>query len=112
MFWDNFERICHERDTNPTRVLKQLNLSPSKITLWKGGSLPKQEILKILAETLNCRVEDFFSDDESLREPVKPENEDEHEIIEFYRYLPREEKHKFMARMYAYRDEIEKRLKK
>ena len=111
MFWDNFERICKERDTTTSRVLKELNLSPSKRTLWKSGSLPKQDVLKILAQHLNCRVEDFFTEDATTRKPVQLLDEDESDILEFYQALPREEKHKFMARMYAYRDELERTMK-
>ena len=108
MFWENFEAICHDRGTNPSRVLKELNVSPSKLTLWKGGSLPKQEMLVTLANKLGCSVMDFFSDDLVIHTPPDPEDEDEADILKIYRLMPREEKHKFMARLYAYYEELKK----
>lgn len=62
-FWENFERICKERGTTPTAVVKNgLGLSASKVTMWKNGSLPKEDVLKELAKTLSCNVSDFFAD--------------------------------------------------
>lgn len=47
MFYDQFEKLCKERNTTPTQFTKDiLNLSSSKVTMWKNGSIPKYEILK------------------------------------------------------------------
>lgn len=104
-FWMNFDRICRERGTTPTTVVKALGLSTSKLSLWKGGSLPKQDVLVALAKYLDCQVMDFFAEDESVHEPT---DDDESDILRIYRMMPREEKHKFMARMYAYYEELTK----
>lgn len=108
LFWNNFTTICKERGTTPTGVIKKLNVSPSKLTLWKGGSLPKQSMLYILAEELNCTVADFFSVDHEIHEP---QDADEADIITIFRSMDREDRHRFMARMYAYRDALEGKMK-
>ena len=66
-FGDNLKRICTERGTTPSAILKKWGLSTSKVSAWYAGSLPKQDILVRLASELNCSVSDFFSDDKSTR---------------------------------------------
>lgn len=65
-FGDNLKRICKERGTSPTAIMKKWGLSTSKVSAWYEGSLPKQEMLLRLATELNCSVMDFFADDEYL----------------------------------------------
>lgn len=56
--WLHFEK----KKTTPTALVKELGLSTSKVTAWKNGSLPKQELLKLLAEKLNTSVDCFFAE--------------------------------------------------
>ena len=138
-FSENLNRICKERGTTVSSILKEFGLSTSKVTMWNNGSLPKQEMLLRLADRLDCSVMDFFQDDKprimvadidiptqhlrvnsshirtgrhlkralphkkpSISETTPDLNEDEQEIIRFFRDLSLKEKHIFMARMYAY----------
>ena len=66
MFYENFSTICKERDIAPSALLRKMNVSTSKLDLWKNGSLPKQEMLARLAEELKCSVADFFDDEVHL----------------------------------------------
>lgn len=100
-FAENFNKICVSRNTNPTALCKELGLSTSKVTAWNKGSLPKQEIMILLAQKLNCSVMDFFADDEELCEKTF-ENEDEKDIINVYRSLSRQDKHEFMVLVYNF----------
>ena len=63
-FATNLKRICTERGTSPTALLKSMGVATSKVALWNGGSLPKQETLVRLAKELDCSVMDFFADDD------------------------------------------------
>ncbi len=65
-FGENFKRICKERNTSPSAVVKKLGYSTSKVTAWYHGSLPKQDILVKLAKELDCDVMDFFQDESTL----------------------------------------------
>lgn len=101
-FAENFNKICLSRNTNPTALCKDLGLSTSKVTAWNKGSLPKQDIMILLAQKLNCSVMDFFADgNEDLCEKTF-ENEDEKDIIDIYRSLSRQDKHEFMVLVYNF----------
>lgn len=105
-FRENINRICKERGTTLSAVTRSMGLSSSKVTAWNNGSLPKEEVLLSLAQTLNCSVMDFFADEEDLPE-TKPANEDEEDILRIYRSLPRRAKHEFMAMVYDFGDRKE-----
>lgn len=107
-FAQNINRICKSQGTTLTAVVKSLGLSTSKVSRWNEGSLPKEEVMVILAQTLHCSVMDFFADEEDL-EPVVPADEDEADILRVYRSLSRRAKHEFMAMVYDYenREELE-----
>lgn len=109
-FEENLKRICKDRGTTPTAIMKKKKwgLSTSKVSAWYKGSLPKQEVLIRLAEELNCSVMDFFADEEDLIEKeIVPNNEDEKDILRIYRSLPRRAKHEFMAMVYEYENRRE-----
>ena len=105
-FKENVNRICKERGTTLTQLLKSIGVSSSKVTAINNGSLPKEELMLTMAKSLECSVMDFFADEEDLRPQFDYAifDEDEQDILTIYREMPREEKHKFLARMYAYRE--------
>jgi len=66
MFWDNFERICREAGTTPSRACVEVDIGQNRPSNWKkSGTLPKQDELEVLAKHLGCTVADFFKDDEA-----------------------------------------------
>lgn len=107
-FAENLNRICKERGTTISTVLREMGESTSKTTTWNNGSLPKQDMLVKLANALDCSVMDFFYDGEEAPAPVQPSvpsidlDEDETAIINLFRKLSSKEKHIFMARIYDY----------
>lgn len=112
-FATNLRRICQERDTTPTRVCLELGLSTNKVSLWNKGGLPKPEVLIKLAQKLECRVMDFFADEEDLLSPSTlvsnvefALDDDEKDIIRLFRMLDRKKKHEFMSKAYAYEAEM------
>lgn len=109
-FAENINRICAERGTNLTTIIKQIKNGQSSYTtaINKRGSIPNQEDLLALAKVLQCSVMDFFADEEDIcREKAVPENEDEEDILRVYRSLPRRAKHEFMAMVYDFGDRKE-----
>lgn len=106
-FATNFKRLCHERGTSPTAVCLSIGLSSSKVNLWNKGGIPKGDVMVKLAQKLDCRVMDFFADEEDLITNVEfALDEDEKDIIKLYRRLSRKEKHEFMAKIYWYDEKI------
>ena len=107
-FGDNLKRICKEKGTTPTAIMKKWGLSTSKVSAWYEGSLPKQDMLVRLAEELDCSVMDFFADEEDLVEKeIVPTDEDEKDILRIYRSLSRRSKHEFMSMVYEFENRIE-----
>ena len=111
-FADNLKRICTERGTSPTALLKSMGVATSKVAMWNSGSLPKQEMLIRLAKELDCSVMDFFADDDTIQTPLniaEPKDEDESDVLRVYRSLSRRTKHEFMTMVYEFekRQELE-----
>lgn len=61
MFYDGFLRMCNERGTTPTAVIKALSLSTGSIGAWKQGRTPTTNTLKKLADYFRVEVDDFFA---------------------------------------------------
>lgn len=105
-FADNLKRICTERGTSPTALLKSMGVATSKVAMWNSGSLPKQEMLIRLAKELDCSVMDFFADEDTIHTTniaiEEPKDEDEGDILRVYRSLSRRAKHEFMTMVYEF----------
>ena len=108
-FRENINRICIQRGTNLTAVVKQVKGSSSFTSASNKGSLPKEDEMVEMAKILHCSVLDFFMDEEDLAPQNEPQNEDEKDILRVYRSLSRRTKHEFMAMVYEFenREELE-----
>lgn len=110
-FATNLKKICKQRGTTPTGLLKSMGVATNKVAAWNSGSLPKQEMLVRLANQLGCSVMDFFADEADLerteRQPTPVQDEDEADIVRIYRLLPRRTKHEFMAMVYDFEKSAE-----
>ena len=96
-FAENINRICAEKGTNLTAIVKAVKGSSSFATaINTKGSLPKESEMLEMAKLLACSVMDFFGGEEDLPE-TKPANGGEGEILRIYGGLSRRAKHGFMA---------------
>ena len=106
-FAENIKRICAEKGTNLTAVVKKVKGSSSFVTAINKGSLPKESELVEFAKELGCSVMDFFANEEDLVPQPKPQNEDEQDILKIYRSLSRRAKHEFMSMVYEFENRKE-----
>ena len=108
-FKENINRICFERGTNLTAVIKEVKGSSSFTSAINKGSLPKEDEMVAMAKILHCSVIDFFMDEEDLAPQNESQNEDEADILRIYRSLSRRAKHGFMSMAYEFehREELE-----
>lgn len=108
-FAENLNRICKSQGITLTALIKEVGMSTSKVTAINNGSLPKESEMVLFAEKLKCSVIDFFADEDDLLPEVKPQDEDEVDILRVYRNLSRKSKHEFMALVYEFenREELE-----
>lgn len=56
-FYDRFIQLCDESGIKPTPLMKQLNLSVSSITRWKGGSNVTADMLIPIAKYFNVSTD-------------------------------------------------------
>lgn len=106
-FAENIKRICAEKGTNLTAVVKKVKGPSSFVTAINKGSLPKESELLEFAKELGCSVMDFFANEEDLVPQPKPQNEDEQDILKIYRSLSRRAKHEFMSMVYEFENRKE-----
>lgn len=108
-FAENIKRICAERGTNLTTVVKEVKGSSSFTSAINKGSLPKESEMIQMAQILNCSVMDFFADEEDLEPKAVANDEDENDILRVFRSLSRRTKHEFMSMVYEFenREELE-----
>ena len=59
-FAENLNRLCRERGTSLTAIVKQVKGSSSFTTAINKGSLPKEDEMIQMAELLHCLVADFL----------------------------------------------------
>lgn len=57
MFFERLQSLCDRDNTDVSGVLKALGLSTSKGTAWKGGAIPKGDILLRLANYFNVSTD-------------------------------------------------------
>lgn len=107
-FAENINRICAERGTNLTAIVKQMKGSSSFTSrINNEGSLPKEAEMVEMAKLLGCSVMDFFADEEDLAHTAVPQSEDEQDILKVYRSLSRRAKHEFMSMVYEFENREE-----
>jgi transcriptional regulator with XRE-family HTH domain len=108
-FAENINRICREQGTTLTALVKKLGLSTSKVSYWNGGSLPKEDVMLLLAKELKCSVMDFFADESDLEQQsmIDSLDDDEKEIVRIFRSFDRRAKHEFMALVYDFDKRME-----
>lgn len=58
MFWDRFYDLCIERGTKPNPLAHDIGVSSGAVSKWKiEGTLPSGEVLKRIADYLDCSVD-------------------------------------------------------
>ena len=67
MFYNQLEDLCKKNNLTVTALLKELGLSTSKGTAWKGGSIPKYDTLKLIADYFNVSVSYLFEDEPNTK---------------------------------------------
>jgi len=63
IFYNNFLKLCAQKQTTPVDVVSEIGISKSNITYWKNGrNLPSDNTLSKLSAFFNVSVEDFFKE--------------------------------------------------
>lgn len=83
LFWDRFYSLCGEINKKPNTVCKELGLSTAAATHWKNGTVPKGDVLLIVAEYFNCSV-DYLLGKETNNDSF---TENEKQILQLFKEL-------------------------
>lgn len=56
MFYEDMYRVCQEKGTKPTIVLRELDMSTGNISKWKGGTSPTVDVAIKIADHLGVSL--------------------------------------------------------
>ena len=76
MFYERFEKLCHDNQTSPFALCKEIGLAGGTAAYWKkSGNTPKRETLEKIAEHFNVTVDyllgrSFVDGIEPPKEPI------------------------------------------
>lgn len=91
MFYDNIYKICKDKGTTPTTVLKELGYSTGNVTQWKKGSNPNVELCVAIARHLGVTLDYLVT--LSTSTPIDGLSNSDQEWLNIISKIP-EEKHK------------------
>ena len=85
-FYKRLETLSEQNNKNVSNVLVELGLSTSKQTAWKNGSVPKGDILVMLANYFDVSV-DYLMGQTDIQSSLTEDtlSDDEKKIIELLR---------------------------
>lgn len=59
VFYNNFIRICSERDMSPSAAAEAAGMTSASVTGWSQGAKPRNSTLVKLSKCLNCDIDDL-----------------------------------------------------
>ncbi len=65
MFYDNIYKVCNEKGTTPTTVLKALGFSSGNVSKWKKGSVPNIDMAHQIAQYLGVSIDYLVTGEEA-----------------------------------------------
>ena len=80
MFWDNFERLCHEQNKSPNAIAAELGISSGSLTAWKNGRVPRGTTLEKLEKYFKVTKAMLFADDQKDK-PIEIDGFEENTIL-------------------------------
>lgn len=70
-FFTNYSNLCKEQKQTPTGIALKLGISPSSVTKWKKGAVPKGTILNDIAEYFGVSVDYLLGNTEIKNTPYR-----------------------------------------
>lgn len=100
MFYKIFTKLCNDRGLSPTETLKKMDLSTSKLTAWKNGSIPNGTILLLISEFFSVSV-DYLLTGKEKKSPMQELSTDEQRLLHMYSLLSDMEKGEVLGELKA-----------
>ncbi len=64
MFWDNYKRLCDEKNIAPTAAGIAIGVTNAAVSKWKKGATPNGATLQKVADYFNVSVASLMGEDE------------------------------------------------
>lgn len=58
-FYEKFKELCDSKGETPSYVLKQIGISTSQVTYWKGGTIPRAKAIQAIANYFRVPISYF-----------------------------------------------------
>lgn len=91
VFYETLKKLCEKNNTTITQVLKKMNISTSKGTAWKKGSIPNGAIIQKIADYFEVSTDFLLTGKEKTAEGIELTAVDK-EVIEIVSKLSDEKK--------------------
>lgn len=72
MFWEQFVKLCNERNQKPSAVISELGFGHGSVTWWKNGRIPSSSTLHKIADYFGVTVEYLLGKEEKKAKKRKP----------------------------------------
>ena len=93
MFYDNIYKICNDKGTTPTTVLKELGFSSGNVSKWKNGSVPNIEMCLAIARKLNVSLDYLITLDGPASDSALSDSD--REWLDIIAHIPNQNQKKF-----------------
>ena len=99
MFWENLCALCATKNTSPTSVVTELELSRGSVTSWKNGKVPHHSTLLKIADYFGVSVDYLLTGEKEKAPREIPEGltELDAEIIKVFSSLSAEKKQQALS---------------
>lgn len=94
MFYEQFIKLCKERDVKPTVVAESIGLNKSTATGWKRGTTPTDVTIKKLADYFGVSVDELDPKKEQKKTTVESDDglsETKRKLIDLIMEMPDDE---------------------
>ncbi len=98
MFYEIFTKLCNAKNISPTATLLNLNISTSKLTAWKNGSLPSASVLILLSEFFQVSI-DYLLTGKDKNAPEINLTQNENELLDIFQNFNEREQIKIIGRI-------------
>lgn len=108
IFYETVNRICKEKGTTATTVLKAIGASTGNVSKWKNGSIPNIDLALRFARYLNISLDYLVTGEDAYSAPLPVQasglSDEDTEWLSLIRGIPSEKQEmcKDFLRTHAY----------
>lgn len=82
MFWENYVRLCNQKNRTPNAIAKELKFSSGSVTNWKNGACPQDSSLVKIADYFGVTPSELIGEAEPTSQKLSPVQREAWELIQ------------------------------